>query len=95
MLLSISRGNPLFQFGPIGAPVTYDKRDIRDIVQYGSSRGFEGLKRTEIIFKDGASINISGMIADIGTMSLKFPGQNITRRATAFPFIPPAASIPS
>jgi len=94
-VLSISRGNPLFQFGSIGAPATYDKKDISDIIQYGASRGFEGLKRTEIIFKDGASINISGMIADIGTMSLKFPEQKITRKAMAFPFIPPSASIPS
>jgi len=94
-VLFISRGNPLFQFGPIGAPATYDKRDISDIIQYGASRGLEGLKRTEIIFKHGASINISGMIADVGTMSLKFPGQNITRKTTAFPFIPPAASVPS
>jgi len=95
MILSISRGHPLFQFGPIGAPVTYDKKDISEIIQYGNSRGLEGLKRTEIIFKDGASINISGMIAYIGTMSLKFPGQNITKKATAFAFIPPASSIPS
>jgi len=95
MFLSISSGNPLFQFGPIDAPVIYDKKDIREVILYGSSRGLDGLKRTEIIFKDGTSINISGMIAQIGTMSLKFPGQKVTRKAKSFSFIPPAASIPS
>jgi hypothetical protein len=95
MFLSISRGNPIFQFGPIETPVTYDKKDIKEIVQYGASRGLDGLKRTEIIFKDGTSINISGMIAEIGTMAQKFPEQRIKIKSTAFPFIPRAASTPS
>jgi len=99
MFLSISSGNPLFQFGPINHPVTYNKKDIREVIQYGNSRGLEGLKKTEIIFKNGASINISGMIAHIDTMSTKFPGQQVTRKTLnfgfGFTFIPRAASIPS
>lgn len=93
--LSISRGNPLFQFGPIAHPITYDKKDISEVILYGSSRGVEGLKKTEIIFKDGTSVNISGMIAHIDTMSLKFPGQKVISKGKPFSFIPRAASIPS
>jgi hypothetical protein len=95
MILSISAGNPFFQFGPLDAPVTYDKKDIREVILYGNSKGFEGLKRTEIIFRDGRSINISGMIAHLDTMSRKFPGQKVTRKTPAFAFIPRASSIPS
>ncbi|HEY4206961.1 MAG TPA: hypothetical protein VGM31_09115, partial [Puia sp.] len=57
--------------------------------------GLDGLKRTEIIFKDGASINISGMILSIYEWSLKFPRQNISRRLTSFPFMPRDVSVPS
>ena len=94
-LLSLSRGNPLFSFGPIDAPVTYDKKDILEVVIYGGYKGFDGLKRTEIVFKDGSAINISGMILPPYSMSLKFPQQNVSRKLRSFPFIPLSASAPS
>jgi len=93
--LSISRGNPTFRFGPIDAPVTYDKKDIQDVVLYGASKGLDGLKRTEIIFKDGSTLDISGMILPPYEMSLKFPRLHMTYNTKGFTFIPPASSIPS
>ena len=94
-LLSISRGNRLFSFGAVDAPVTYDKKDILEVVIYGGYKGFDGLKRTEIVFKDGSAINISGMILPPYSMSLKFPQLNVNRKLRSFPFIPLSVSVPS
>lgn len=91
-VLTISRGNPLFRFGPVNAPVTYDKKDIREVVLYGGSKGLEGLKRTEIIFNDGSAIDISGLLLPPDRMALKLPQQNIRRDTMSLPFIPPSSS---
>ncbi|HTI89681.1 MAG TPA: hypothetical protein VL727_03780 [Puia sp.] len=86
--LSISRGNPLFRFGNINAPATYDKKDIREIIQYSAYKGLEGLQRTQIIFNDNSEINISGMIASTSTMSNKFPQVTIKQKTKAYPILP-------
>lgn len=87
--LTISRSARLFSFGDISSPVTYDKQDIRDVLLYGSYKGSEKLKRTEIVFHDGTSINISGLIIEQPTLKLKFPHQDCQQISKGFPFIPP------
>jgi hypothetical protein len=95
-VLSISRGNPLFYYGNTGAPAVYDKSNIQTIIQYGGRRSNDRLSRTEIIFKDGSSINVSGLILPTDKMVAKFPHQNYSQRAFGwYFFIPRAASIPS
>jgi len=76
-ILSISRGNPLFYYGDVNAPTVYDKNNIRQVVQYGGTRSSnDRLSRTEIIFKDGSTINVSGLILSSDIMSAKFPHQD-------------------
>jgi hypothetical protein len=96
-VLSISRGNPVFYYGDINAPVAYDKKDIRQVVQYGgNTRSNDRLSRTEIIFKDGSSINISGLLLSSDKMITKFPHQQCTFKTFGLRyFIPRAASTPS
>jgi len=95
-ILSLSRGNPLFYYGDINAPIAYDKKDIQEVVQYGGGRSSDRLSRTEIIFKDGSSINVSGMILSSDRMAAKFPHQNISYRLFGLRFfIPRVSATPS
>ncbi|HVU56538.1 MAG TPA: hypothetical protein VHD83_15845 [Puia sp.] len=95
-ILSLSRGNPLFYYGDINAPAVYDKKDIQKVVQYGGGRSNDRLSRTQIIFKDGSSINISGLILPADKMAVKFPRIDIGYKAFGLNyFIPRAFSIPS
>jgi len=91
-ILIIARGNPIFYFGDIDRPDAYNKKDIQEITRYGASRGAEGLKRTEIIFKDGRSVDISGLILAPYRLQAKFPGLLFNNRQVSFPFLPSVAS---
>src|SRR5690242_17240933 len=92
-VLSISRGNSLFYYGNIVALDAYDKSNIQTVVQYGGMRSNDRLTRTEIIFRDGSSINVSGLILPSDRMVAKFPHQQYSQRSFAWRyFIPPAAS---
>jgi hypothetical protein len=96
-ILYLSRGNTKFFYGEINAPTAYDKKDILRLVQYGGTRGDDRLSRTEIIFKDGSSINISGLILSSDKVAAKFPHQAYGSSSFGFRmyFIPRAASAPS
>ena len=87
-VLTISRGQTLFSFGDAASPVTYDKKDISEIVLYGAYKGSEKLRRTEIVFNDGTSINISGMLIDQTMLKSKFPHNTCRRVSKSYPFMP-------
>jgi hypothetical protein len=91
-ILTISRGCPTFYFGSIDRPAAFDKNDIQEIMGYGGYKGADGLKRTEIVFKDGRSVDISGLILAPFRLKDKFPGVVFNSRQVSFPFLPSAAS---
>jgi hypothetical protein len=101
LVLTMTKGNDLFYFGPSEHPKAFNKKDILNLTTHGSrGRGgsFEGnLLREEINFTDGRSINISTILIGHGLLLDKLPGIPLKEEREFFPFlsIPPSAAIPS
>jgi hypothetical protein len=97
-LLVISAGKSEFLYGPSALPRSYDKRQILEMVTYGMSGrggGYNWLTRVKINFKDGTSINLSGLVISRSTLMGKLPGCPQEEKTVLFPFIPLSALTPS
>ncbi len=76
--LTVSSGADNFQFENDGESINYNKKDISAINIFGQAgRSSRVVDLMEIIFKDGTSITISGLIMDQYTFIQKFPGIEI------------------
>jgi hypothetical protein len=73
-VLEISKGNSIFSFGNNGDEQTYNKTDIKEIVQYvpGGGRNPNMFYVFEIYFKDGSIIKFSNMLISDITFTSKF-----------------------
>lgn len=74
LVLIVSKGNPIFQFGTDGHMVSYNKLDITEITGYGGlqSRSSD-LVTVEISFRKGNHIKFPGMLIDILLFNSKMP----------------------
>lgn len=75
--LNVSAGLPTFEFGETAEGLhTYNKSDIEQLIIYGNSsgKGAKGLMMAKIVFKDGSSLLIPGVLIDIIAFIAKFPG---------------------
>jgi hypothetical protein len=95
-LLIISRGKDEFSFGPSGAPVKFNKKDIREMITYGMKGrgGYSPFTRIEIRLVNGGSLDISCLLiqqTELAAKILDCPKSTVNK---AFPFITPSAVTP-
>ena len=93
-VLILSKGKQEFTFGPPEALVTFDKKDIQEIITYGrrSKGSFVPLTRVEINFSDGRTLDISCLIIPQEKLIAKFPHCPKSEVGKTFPFITPASA---
>lgn len=76
--LNISTGQNYFQFGPEDNMQQYDKRDISEINISGqTSRNYKAFNLMNIVFKDGSTVTIPGIIIEPFLFLSKFRKQKI------------------
>jgi len=99
LVLIISRGQDTFYYGHKDHPQKFNKKDISEIVTYGtrnSKGGDSFVVRYEIIFKDGTYIYISSLLIPEPLLcDDKLAGYPYRKKYKLFPFIPRGASAPS
>ena len=96
--LVLSGGNDIFYYGPAGNQQQFDKKDIREIVVYGSgSRRLEidGFIRVEMQSVTTPFIYIPYMVLHKSQLLHKLAGYPQKEKFSFFPFIPLSASTPS
>lgn len=96
--LVLSRGNDIFYYGPAGNLQRFDKKDIREIVVYGSgSRRLEidGFIRIEMQSVTTPCIYIPYMVLHKGPLLSKLAGYPQREKFSFFPFIPLSSPVPS
>ncbi|MES2275889.1 MAG: hypothetical protein V4592_07695 [Bacteroidota bacterium] len=75
LVLIISKGNAIFQFGTDGNMKIYNKSDITQITSYGGmSRRSTNLVVVDINFKNGDHIKFPAMLIDTLLLNNKLPG---------------------
>ncbi|MHB8209305.1 hypothetical protein [Mucilaginibacter sp.] len=77
--LNITSGQDYFQFGNEDDRQQYDKKDISEINISGqTSRSLKTFNLMDVVFKDGTTITIPGVIIEPFLFASKFPGYKIT-----------------
>jgi hypothetical protein len=89
--IQLSKGNPIFVLTKNGVSSSYSKEDIKDVVQYQSSRSripwtYYGF--TRITFKDNSSIVLTSLVIDPFELQYKklLPAVKI-KEARFFPWL--------
>jgi hypothetical protein len=74
-MLFRSKGNPQFCFGDAGNPKTFNKKDIREVIEHRSSTSarnpFTGFKLIEIILQNGRTLIIPNLMINTANLENK------------------------
>ena len=90
-MLFMSKGNPQFCFGDAGNPETFNKKDIREVIEHRGSTStrnpFVGFKWMEIVMLDGRTLIIPNLLIDAVDLENKLFEHPATTDYKYIPFI--------
>ena len=87
MSLYISSGKADFQFWYDGILNDYNKEDVVQLNTYGqTSRSSRIFNLMELVFKDGTTLIIPGILIDPLTFALKFPSLTVNYKGGYYLF---------